>query len=65
MSGQISMFQYVNAEILFPKGDKMAVCQVKYQKHHTDGNSNGRTNDSHIIATCLYEVKFLGGKKQN
>ena len=36
--------QYVNAEILLPRGDRMARGQVVHQKHDADSNLMGRSN---------------------
>ena len=52
--------QYVNAEILLPRGDKMARGWVVHRKHDADGNTIGRSNQYPILDTCLYEVEFLG-----
>ena len=56
--------QYFNAEILLPRGDKMARCQVVYQKHDANGNPVGRSNESPIMDTCLHEVKHPGGETE-
>ena len=50
----------MNAEILLPRGDKMARGQVICQKHNTDGNIIVRSNKNPIMDTCLYEVEFPG-----
>ena len=50
----------MNAEILLPRGDKMARGQVIGQKHNTDGNIIVRSNKNPIMDTCLYEVEFPG-----
>ena len=52
--------QYVNAEILLPRGDTMARGQVVHQKHDADGNPIGRSNQNLILDTCLYKVEFPG-----
>ena len=54
--------QYVNAEILLPRGDKMARDQVVCLKHDANGNPIGRSNQNPILNTRLYEVEFLGGE---
>ena len=54
--------QFVNAEILLPRGDKMARNRVICQKHDADGNLIGKFNMNPILDTCLYEVEFpVGG----
>ena len=50
--------QYVNAEILLPRGDKMARGQVICQKCNTDGNLIDRSNKNPILNTHLYEEAF-------
>ena len=52
--------QYVNAEILLPRGNKMTRGQVICQKHDADGNPVGRSNKNSILDTHLYEVEFPG-----
>ena len=54
--------QYVNAEILLPRWDKMARGQVICWKHDADGNIIGRSNQNPILDTHLYEVEFPGGE---
>ena len=54
--------QYANAEILLLRGDQMSRGQVMHQKHDADGNPIGRSNQSPILATSLYEVGFSGGE---
>ena len=54
--------QYVNAEILLPRGDTTARGQVVCQKHDTDGKLIGRSNQIPIFVTCLYEVEFPWGE---
>ena len=54
--------QYVNAEILLPRWDKMARGQVICQKHDANGNPIGRSNQNPILDTHLYEVEFPGGE---
>ena len=50
--------QYVNAEILLPRGDKMTQGWVVCQKHDANGNPIGRSKKNPILDTCLYEVEF-------
>ena len=53
--------QYVNADILLPKGDAMARGQVVGQKQDANGNIIGKFNQYPIILkTSLYEVEFSG-----
>ena len=54
--------QYVNAQILLPRGDKMARGHVICWKCDTDGNLIGRSNKNSILDTHLYEVQFPGGE---
>ena len=55
-------YQYVNAEILLPRGDKMARGQLVCQKHDADGNLIGRSYQNPILDTHLYKVGFPGGE---
>ena len=50
----------MNAEILLPRGEKMARGQVICWKQDADGNFIGRSNTIPITPTSLYEVEFLG-----
>ena len=54
--------QYVNAEILLPRGDTIARGQVVCWKYDANGNPIGRSNQNPILDTCLYEVEFPGGQ---
>ena len=54
--------QYVNAEILLPREEKMAWGQMVCQKHDADNNLIGRSNQNPILDICLYEVEFPGGE---
>ena len=54
--------QYVNKEILLPRGDKMARGQVICKKCDANGNPIGRSNQNPILDTQLYEVDFQGGE---
>ena len=54
--------QYVNAEILLLKGDKLARGQVVHWKHNANGNQIVRSNQNPILDTCLYEVEFPEGE---
>ena len=50
----------MNAEILLPGGDKMARGRVVCQKHNANGIPIGRSYQSPILDTCIYEVEFPG-----
>ena len=52
--------QYMNAEILLPKGDKMARDKMVHHKQDANGNPIGRSNQNSILVTFLHEVKFPG-----
>ena len=54
--------QYVNAEILLPRRDKVVRGGIIHQKWNADGNSIGRSSMNSILKTPLYEVDFPGGK---
>ena len=53
--------QYVNEEILLPRGDRMARGQVVCLKQDANDNPIGRFNQNPILDTLLYEVEFPGG----
>ena len=52
----------MNAEILLPRGDKMARGQVVCCMHDANSNPIGRSNQNHILYTHLYDLEFLGKK---
>ena len=52
--------QYINAEILLPRGDKMARGQVVCQEHHANGNLISGSSQNPIVVINIYEVKFSG-----
>ena len=52
--------QQVNAEILLPRGDRMARGQGVSQKQDVNGNPIGRSKQNPILDTCLNEVEFPG-----
>ena len=54
--------QYVNAEILLLRVDRMARDQVVHQKQDAENNPIGRSNQSPIFDTCLYTVEFFEGE---
>ena len=54
--------QYVNAEIMLPRGDKMVRDQVMHQKLGADYNQIGRSNKNLTLDIHLYEVEFPGGE---
>ena len=55
--------QYVNAEILLPRGDNMARGQVICWKHDVNGNPIGRSTKNLILDTHIYtKWNFQGGK---
>ena len=54
--------QYVNAEIYFPRGDKMTRGQVVHWKQDPNGNPIGRSNQNPILDTYLYKVEFPWGR---
>ena len=57
--------QYLNAEMLLPRRDRMTRGQVICQKQDANGNPIGRPNKISILDICLYEVYFPGGKQQS
>ena len=52
--------QYVNAEMLLSRGDKMTRGQVVHQKHDIHGNQIGRLNQNPLLDTFLSEMEFSG-----
>ena len=53
---------YVNAEIMLPRGDGFARGRVVKRKRGIDGEVIGRANTNPILDTRLYEVQFPGGE---
>ena len=50
--------QYVNTEMLLPRGDIIARGWVVCQKHDAYDISIGRSNQNPILDIYLYEVEF-------
>eukprot|EP01082_Thalassiosira_pseudonana_P000070 g27.t1 g27 contig1:60384-63019(+) len=53
---------YVNAEIMLPRGDGFERGRVVKRKRGIDGEVIGRANSNPILDTRLYEVQFPGGE---
>jgi hypothetical protein len=53
--------QYVNAEVLLPKGDSMVRGKVKRRKLDNLGIPTGRRHDNPIVDTRTYYVEFPDG----
>ena len=53
---------YLGADILLPRGDKMARGHEVAQSHHACGYVRGRAHSNTILNTRMYQVEFLGGK---
>ena len=54
--------QYIGAEIMLPRKDKMARGHVVVHSCNTSGNVMGRAHANPIMDTRLYQVEFVGGK---
>ena len=52
--------EYLHAETLLPRGDKMARGHVVCWKHNSNSKPIGRSNQNSILDTHLYEVEFPG-----
>ena len=53
--------QYINAEVLLPRGDKMVTGKVAGRKRGQDGSLKGTGNDHPILDTRTYVVEFPDG----
>ena len=53
--------QYVNAEVMLPRGDKLASGKVIGRKRDANGDVAGRANANPILDTRTYEVEFADG----
>ena len=54
---------YVNVEIMLPRGDEMAMVRVTKRACESNGNPLGTTNTKTILDTCQYIVEFSDGDK--
>ena len=52
---------FVNMEIMLPRGDEMAIGQVTKQARESNGNPLGNANTNSILDTCQYIVGFADG----
>ena len=57
----ITFDQYVNAEVMLPKGDQIITGTVKSRKRKADGTPVGRESKNPILDTRVYEVQFPEG----
>ena len=53
--------QYLNTEIFFLRGNRMARGQVVCYKGDVNSNPSGRSNQNPFLDTYLYEVEFPWG----
>ncbi|KAL7526268.1 LOW QUALITY PROTEIN: hypothetical protein ACHAXR_003858, partial [Thalassiosira sp. AJA248-18] len=53
---------YVNANVLFPRGDSLARGRVTGRKHDSEGNPIGRANSNPILDSREYFVEFENGE---
>ena len=53
---------YLNAEIMLPRGGSMAKGKVVKRKRNVDGNLIGRAHPNPILDTRRYEVRFPDGE---
>ena len=49
------------AEIMLPRGDKVARGHVVAQSHDANGNIMDRAHTNLILDTRMYQVEFAGG----
>ena len=54
--------QYVNAEILILRGDRITRCQVVCQKHDSDGNLISGSDQNPKLDKSLFEIEFAAGE---
>ena len=52
---------YLQAELLFPRGNEMARGKVISRKRDADGNTVGRAHNNPILDTRMYNVEFEDG----
>ena len=52
---------YVNVEIMLPRGDEMTMGRVTTRARDSDGNPLGNANDNPILDTCQYIVQIADG----
>ena len=57
--------QYVEAEIMLPRGDEMATGHVVAQSCNTSRTIMSRVHANPILDTKLYQVECTGGRLQN
>ena len=55
-------YHYVDAEILLPRGYKMVIDCVEYQKQDADGNPMGTSSQNSVLDAYLYEIEFPRSK---
>ena len=53
---------YVNTEVMLPRGDNMARGKAKRRKRDANGNLIGRANTNPILDSRLHEVEFVDGE---
>ena len=53
---------YINTEVMLPRGDSMARGRVIRRKRNADGDLIGRSNTNPILDTWEYEVEFANGE---
>ena len=53
---------YIGAEILLPRGNKMARSHVVACSWYARGSMMGRAHTNSILDTRMYQVKFAGGE---
>ena len=53
---------YVNTEVMLPRGDSMARGRVIRRKRNADGDLIGKSNTNPILDTREYEVEFANGE---
>ena len=56
--------EYINAELLLPKGDEWISATVVKRKRGADGNLIGKRNPNPLLDTRVYEVQFPDGHSE-
>jgi hypothetical protein len=55
----------INAEIILPQGDGTALARISERKRAHDGSPIGRQNQSPLLDSRIYIVKFPGGEMKD
>jgi hypothetical protein len=55
----------INAEIMFPQGEGIALARVSKRKITHDGSSIGHSNKKPLLDSRIYIVKFSDGEMKD